>query len=302
MKRGLCLILTLFVLTGCAPAAHPVSGYAFTDDAGQRITVPYKPQRVAVLLSSYAEVWLLAGGRVQITVGESVERGFAEDSAILVDGGAGKSIDLERLIAAQPDFVLCSADIEAQRDAAVALNEMGIPAAQMRVESFEDYLRLLELCTTLRQNTEAYQQYGAQLQAQISSILSQAQDTSPEILFLRAGSGFAKAKGSADHFAAQMLQQLGAVNLADEAPVLLDGLNIEAILKADPDRIFIAMMGDEAAARAYVEELFTQEGWSSLSAVQSGAYTFLDKDLFHYKPNARWAEAYEVLEAALYGP
>ena len=43
-----------------------------------------------------------------------------------------------------------------------------------------------------------------------------------------------------------------------------------------------------------------EDGWKDLTAVRQGNYTFLQKDLFHFKPNARWAEAYELLAKLLY--
>ena len=61
-----------------------------------------------------------------------------------------------------------------------------------------------------------------------------------------------------------------------------------------------AAMGSEEAAVSYIEDLFTQEGWRELQAVQNGNYTFLPKHLFHFKPNANWAEAYAVLADILY--
>ncbi len=302
MKRLRSLLLLLMILTGCAPAAQPAVGLTFVDDAGISVTVPPQPKKVAVLFSSFAEVWQLAGGEVSVTVAESVERGFAPETAVLVDGGAGKHIDLELLVAQEPDFVLCSADVEAQSQCAAALNAAGIPTAQMRVECFADYLRLLRLCCDLTGNGEAYAQYGTAVQARVDAILAETHDTAPRVLFLRAGSGAGstKAKQAGDHFAAAMLQELGAENLADSVPVLLDGLSLEAILLADPDQIFISTMGDAAAAQSYVESLFAQEGWRELRAVQSGRYHFLPKELFHYKPNARWAEAYDRLAALLY--
>jgi iron complex transport system substrate-binding protein len=123
-----------------------------------------------------------------------------------------------------------------------------------------------------------------------------------EILFIRAGSQYSatKAKRAPDHFACIMLDQLGSHNVADDAAILLDGLSLEEILLRDPDYIFLTTMGNEDAAKAYIGDLFLQEGWSSLTAVQKGCYTFLPKDLFHFKPNARWAEAYGVLAQTLY--
>ena len=83
--------------------------YQFTDDTGVEITLPEKPTRVAVLFSSFAQVWELAGGKVDITVGESVERGFASQDAVLVDGGAGKTINSEALDGCSAGFrhLLC---------------------------------------------------------------------------------------------------------------------------------------------------------------------------------------------------
>ena len=108
MKRILIILICLLLLTGCAPVETAGEGYTFTDDTGTAVTVPEKPEKVAVLLSSLADLWITAGGEVDITVGESVERGFARENVILVDAGAGKTIDLEGLIAAKPDFVLYS--------------------------------------------------------------------------------------------------------------------------------------------------------------------------------------------------
>ena len=106
MRNVLIFFLCLLLLSGCAPAESAGEGYTFTDDTGAVVTVPEKPETVAVLLSSLADLWITAGGTVDITVGETVERGFAPENVILVDAGAGKTIDLEGLIAARPDFVL----------------------------------------------------------------------------------------------------------------------------------------------------------------------------------------------------
>ena len=59
-------------------------------------------------------------------------------------------------------------------------------------------------------------------------------------------------------------------------------------------------MGDEEAAKSYMLELFAAEGWKDLTAVKENRYVFLPKDLFHFKPNARWADAYRYLAELLY--
>lgn len=278
--------------------------YTFTDSTGEEITLTECPQTVAVLFSSYADVWTLAGGQVNITVGESVKRGFADDTALLVDSGAGQTIDHELLISYEPDFVICSSDIKGQSETAAFLTSVQIPCAQFQVDSFEDYLSMLKICTDITGNPQAYETYGTDIQKTIDSVLDRAKEVQEEkkILFIRSGSGSssAKAKTADQHFVAQMLEELGVYNIADNAPVLLDGLSLEEILKEDPAFIFISPMGNEEAAKAYMDSVIAQPSWQSLTAVRESNYFYLPKDLFQFKPNAKWGEAYQYLAKLLY--
>lgn len=305
MRLFAAFALILALLCGCAPkepAKSPVL-YAFSDGEGTIVGLRQAPQKVAVLFSSFAEVWTLAGGTVSISVGESVERGFCKEETLLVDGGAGKTIDTELLLSYEPDLVIASADIPAQKEAAELMRQAGIPCALFRVDTFEDYLRMLRVCADITGNSEAYITYGIKVQEEIEAIRKEvAEKEQPKVLFIRAGSGASavKAKTADQHFAAAMLEDLGAYNIAENAPVLLDGLSLEEILREDPQQIFISVMGDENGAKAYMDSLFAQAPWQALSAVQKGNVTYLSKDLFQYKPNGRWAEAYRELANILY--
>lgn len=300
---ALCLLAVVLCLplSACSPApAEPTNAeYTFTDALGTEICLTQRPQRTAVLFSSFADIWVTAGGTIAVTVGESVERGFASDATPLADPGAGKTINIEVLLSEHPDFVICSADIEKQVQAAQLLNQNGIPAACFRVESFSDYLQMLKICTDLTGNEEAYRRYGTDVQADIQAQLNTltAQETQPRILFVRATSTSLKAKTTDDHFVASMLSEIGACNIADRIPAMSDGLNDEILVREDPDCIFVTMMGSEEAARNYVSQ---NTVWQTLTAVQTGRCFYLPKDLFQFKPNARWGEAYRYLIALLY--
>lgn len=296
----LCAVF-IIILTSCGAQKKEKTEvfYSFTDYANREITLEKKPEKVAVLFSSFADMWQMAGGEIYVTVGESVERGFAEDGVLLADGGAGKTIDTELLISYAPDFVICSADIAAQEDAAKMLCDAGIDAAVFRVESFEDYMEVFGVFTDITENKQAYKKYAVDVREKIEKIKNAARNNSDkkDILFIRAGSKYSstKAKTKDNNFVCVMLDELGTHNIAEDAPVLLDGLSLEEVIRRDPDYIFISTMGDEEAAKAYMEEVFSDEVWSSISAVKSGKYTYLEKDLFQYKPNAKWDVAYEKL-------
>ena len=304
IRKLLCALLCALLLAGCAAPAPTSEGLTFTDDTGAEVTVPYAPRKVAVLTSSLADLWITAGGAVHITVGETLERGFLEE-AVLVDAGAGKTVDLERLIGSKPELVLCSAELAGQLECAEALRSAGIPVAAFSVETFEDYLRVLKLCTQILGTPENYETYGEAVRLEVEAIVSAAQalEERPRILFVRAGSSarYTKAKTADQHFVCVMLRDLGTENIADKAPILLEGLSTEEVLLSDPDAILFTTMGDEFAGVAYMESLLADPVWSSLRAVREGNVHQLPKDLFQYKPNSRWAEAYAYLVDLLYG-
>ena len=310
LKRRLiaALLALLLIISACSVQELKENAGAymrFTDDTGTEVVLEQQPAHVAVLFSSFAEIWELAGGETAITVGESLERGFASEDAVLVDEGAGKTVNTELLIDAEPDFVICSADIEAQLQSAALLRDAGIPVAAFRVESFSDYMRVLKLCTVITDHEDAYETHGLIPAETIDDLFGSLEGapTYEKILFIRAGSSSSstKAKTADDHFAAAMLRELGTHNIAEDAPVLLDGLSIEAIVEADPDYIFVLTMGSEEAARSYLSaQIESNPAFAALSAVQNGRYVMLPKALFHYKPNESWDESYAFLARILY--
>jgi len=284
--------------------------YTFTDQLGHEITLTEYPEKVAVLFSSYAQIWTEAGGEIAVTVGDSLKRGFAPEDAVLVNDGPGLKFDMEVLVAEQPDFVIVTADFSSQAEASDALNELGIPCAAFREENLEDYLTILKILTDITGHPEIYEEKGLMVQEEIEEIMGGLRDepasqteAAPTYLFIRAGSAFnsTKAKTADDHFACAILDEIGAKNIAEAGELLTEELSLETILMRDPDMILIVPQGDEEAAIAYIDELFSSEGWREIPAVKEGRYTFLEKELYNYKPNSRYAEAYRTLIDIVYG-
>ena len=300
MRRFICIFLTLLLLTGCAPKQEADGNLTFTDDLGYSVSLT-SWERVVSLYGSFAETWWLAGGELTGTTKDAItERKLplGEDVAIV---GTVKEPNLEQIIALDPDFVILSADTAAQVKLHDALTLAKIPHAYYRVDTFDDYLTMLEQFCQMTERPDLYEAKGLQVQAQINAVLeSVSGETGPEVLLLRAYSTGVKAKG-ADNLAGFILQDLGAVNIADREGSLLENISLEAIIAADPEYIFISVMGDEEAALAYLQENWeSNPAWTGLTAVREGRVTVLPKELFHYKPNANWGESYACLADILY--
>ena len=169
-----------------------------------------------------------------------------------------------------------------------------------KVDTLEDYLAAMEVCTSITGRADLYEQNALAVQRQAQEVIQRVRPLLEEepvtALLIRAYSTGAKAKGM-DNLAGVMLHQLGVKNLVDQHPSLLEELSMEEIIAADPDYIFVTIMGSsqQKALDALAEGIQKNPAWSSLSAVQNGRYVILPGDLFHYKPNARWGESYAYL-------
>lgn len=309
MKKAFSLILLFcLVLSACgAPAADaPASGTAvtFTDDLGRTVTVD-TPSRTAPLLGSFAQVWTLAGGTVHATADDAWDI-LPDLPDTVTDLGSAKELSLERLLEAEPDFILASVNTRQQLEWQETLEATGIPTAYFDISGFDDYLRVLAICTDITGRKDLYQTNGVAVQAQIDAVLEKSRERladadAPTVLSLAASASRVRAKSSSGNVLGEMLAALGCVNIADSDALLLEDLSIERILEADPDYIFIVQHGSDTAGtqEAVRQMMAEQPAWNALTAVREGRVYFMDKQLFMLKPNHRWGEAYEQLEAIL---
>ena len=291
----------LMLFCGCSQPAALVEGYTFTDDLGRSVTVR-EPQRVAALLGSFAQIWMLAGGEVCATADDAWDDLGLELAEDTVNLGNTKSLSLELLLAAQPDFILASTNTRQNMEWQQTLDATGIPVAYFDVADFDDYLRLLKICTDITGCSERYEEHGTQVAAQIDAVLQEREGAdAPKVLCMRASSSSISVKNSQDNVLGEMLYTLGCTNIADVNDSLLEDLSMEYILQEDPDFIFLVQRGDDAEGmRDYVARTLESDPvWSCLTAVQEGRVYFMDKNLYNLKPNHRWGEAYELLAEIL---
>lgn len=304
MKKMLSVLLVLLLLTGCsAPQQAAEGGVTFTDDLGRNVTVD-SPRRVAALLGSFAQIWMLAGGEVIATADDAWDDLQLELPEDAVNLGGTKSLSLELLLSSNPDFILASTNTRQNVEWRDTLEATNIPVAYFDVGDFDDYLRLLKICTDITGRADLYEENGLQVREQIKTVVAESQTRiaergAPTVLCMVASASSIHVKNSKNNVLGEMLHSLGCVNIADSEDSLLENLSLEYILQADPDYIFIVQRGDDTAGMMenIARELEQNPLWSQLTAVRNGKVYIMEKNLYNLKPNHRWGEAYERLEA-----
>ena len=313
MKRMVCALLCgvlLTTLSACGgeeqdstETKNPEEAVTFTDDLGREVTLA-TPRRVAALIGSFADVWCLAGGQgTLVAAADDSWTQFDLDLPETVENlGAVKEPNVEKLLAAEPDFVLGSTKTAADVELLDLLEQSGIGVAYFDISSFADYLRMLEVCTQLTGCPERYTQYGADVQSQVEQAIARQDGSAPRVLYVRATGSSCKVKNSQGTVLGEMLASLGCVNIADSETGLLETLSMETILAEDPEHIFVVLQGSDTtkAEQTLEMSLLSNPAWNELTAVREGRYHVMDQRLYNVKPNARWGEAYEKLADILY--
>jgi len=325
-KRFTLLLAAIMLVTGCGV---PVDGgsvtsvtvtgdevseiektsavITFTDDLERSVTVN-QPKRVAALLGSFAQIWMLSGGEVIATADDAWNDLALDLSENTVNLGNTKQLSLEQLLAADPDFIIASTNTRQNVEWKETLDATGIPTAYFDVSDFEDYLRLLSICTDITGRKDLYEQHGTDVAKQIEDVVARSKERlegnkAPTVLSMVASSSNIFAKNSEGNVLGEMLKSLGCVNIADSDSMMLENLSIEHIIESDPDYIFFVQRGDDTEGmKEHVQRtLMEQPAWAELTAVKNGRVYFMEKNLYNLKPNHRWGEACRELEEILAG-
>ncbi len=305
MKKCLLVILSLLLvvsLSGCERYDSLYGGgYTFTDALGREITVK-SHNRTASLLGSFAEIWMNAGGNVCAASDDTWTDFELSLPVDCVNLGGTHSPNLETLLSVNPDFVLASASQSSNIKMKEVLESAGVTVAYFDVDSFEDYLDMLKICTDITGRSDLLEENGIAVKEEIERIKEAHSSLKipreeKNVLLLRVSSGAIKAKGGEGTVLGEMLSELGYINIADDDKTLLENLSVEAIMKSEPYRIFVVTMGDDTnKAIANITRMIDENpAWKSLAAVREGRLHFMERRLFNIKPNARWAKAYEEL-------
>ena len=312
MKRLYIVLICVLLLIGCnnkeVSTGEVVNEefITFIDALDREVTIKKNPEKVAALLGSFADVWILAGGEICATA-EDAWDDFGLDLDAVNIGGA-HSPSLELLLSSNPEFVIASASTSSNVEMKETLEDAGITIAYFDVDNFYDYLEMLDICTDITGRKDLYETNGLEIEKQIEEIKDEfnkeeISEKEKTVLLLRTASSFVKAKGSEGTILGEMLDDMGCINIADNDETLLENLSVEAIIKEEPYHIFVVTMGsDTKAAMESLENLINENpAWNTLDAIKQDRMYVMDKKLFNLKPNANWANSYQELYEILKG-
>lgn len=311
------IVCICFIFTGCLPVKSQKSQavsdnnvktqeeVSVTDSNKHKVTVKKASDKVVALTSSFAELWLLAGGKLKGVSNDAVDErniGITKSDVEIV--GTSMKPNSEKILALHPDLVILSKDMPDDMKMTDMLDKAAIPYYICKVETLDDYLSTLKNFVAITGKENNYKENGEKIKEQVTKLLQQlpnSNKTAPSALVLRAFSSGVNVLSN-DNTVCNILNDIGVINIAKSNASLLKELSVEAIIKENPDYIFVVTMGSnkEAAIASLKKSLSSNPAWNNLKAVKNNNVYILPKELFEYKPNSRWGESYEYLLKIIY--
>ena len=289
----------------------------FTDASGKEsVTIKKNPKNVVNLYASFTTLWYEAGGKVAGLIGgsssvelykEYIGRDITADEGVttVATSSSGKKWATETIVAMKPDLIICSTAMSGYKTIEAPAAAAGIPVIAMSYNDFSDYLKWFKVFSNLTGHPELWDEVALKaLNEVVDVLLACPTENTPNVFCMFSSADTLQANTSGT-VVGGMIDAMNAKNIVDKwdgaATAERVDINLETVFAANPDIILVQCHAGKEDAEALVASLYgSNPVWQSLDAVKNGNVFYLEKTLFHNKPNSRFAEAYKVLAGYLY--
>ncbi|MDR6226072.1 ABC transporter substrate-binding protein [Desmospora profundinema] len=309
MKRwwmwGLSLLFPIMMVTGCGSASEAEreegkgreEALAIEDFSGETLTFDAPPKRIVTLTTGDTEMIYALGGEV---VGRPATNGpvVPTEAEAAEEVGHAHEVNLEKLASLDPDVVVGHARLN-QKDRQ-AIEEMGIPVLMTQADSLKDLQRSAEMFGELLGKTGE----AEKLVADLGKLEERSEDNGVKALLVYGAPG-AYLAALPSSLNGEILRLAGGDNLAEDDPELKEypqyaQLDMERVVKADPEVIYLITHGDPEKVKAgFKQEMKKNPAWNRLSAVKDDNVVILPPHLFGSNPGPRLQDAVEWMKKSL---
>jgi iron complex transport system substrate-binding protein len=274
------------ILTGM-PFMANVTPRTFVDDLGRKIFLAKAPTRVVSLAPSITEI-LYAIGLTDEVVGVSEFCDYPEAAKQKPKVGYAHP-NVEVIISLQPDLVLAPRAF-LRADLLAKLEQLKVPTFVVDPESFEEIPSRIQTVGRILNRSASADGVALAMRQRIAAIRNKMEAVvRVRVLYvLNSQPLITVGPGSYIH---QVINLAGGANIASQTAVPYPHLNMEAVLKEDPEIIIFPIGNAEGIPPAEQQEWLR---WTSLSAVKQGRLHQISADVLN-RPGPRIVEGLEAL-------
>jgi iron complex transport system substrate-binding protein len=249
MRRAM-LIAFLLALSQASAGVH------VTDDYGREVTLAAPAQRVVSLAPPLTELMYAAGAGARL-VGALEYSDYPAEAKALPRVGSEVSIDLEALVALQPDLVIAWPNAGSAR-AVERIAALGIPVFRSEPRELEDIARTMETLGRLAGTQASARAAAGAFRERAARIERRNAQRAPVRVFYQVWDR-PLVTVNGDHVISKVMRLCGGENVMAALPALAPEIDRESVLRADPE--VIVASGPDGARPAWLD------GWRAFPAL-----------------------------------
>ena len=274
------------ILTGM-PFMANVTPRTFVDDLGRKIFLAKAPRRVVSLAPSITEILYAIGLNDEI-VGVTEFCDYPQEAKQKAKIGYAQP-NIEAIVTLEPDLVLAPRAF-LRADLLAKLEQLKVTTFVVDPDSFEEIPSRIQTVGRILNRSTAADGVAMAMRQRIAAIRSKMEAVARvRVLYvLNSQPLITVGPGSYIH---QVINVAGGSNIASQATVPYPHLNMEAVLKEDPEIIIFPIGKAEGISLAEQQEWLR---WTSLSAVKQGRLHQISADILN-RPGPRIVEGLETL-------
>ncbi len=297
VKFSILILLLLSLLIGLVAGCQPQSRTgAFTDDLGREINIDYIPQRIISLAPSNTEI-LFALGLGDRVVGVTEYCNYPPEAQTKSQVGGFRTVDVERIVALEPDLILADDIHEAK--VIPALEALGLTVVALAPVTIDEVLSDLSLVGKITGNDKEAASLIASLENRVKAVTDKTDGLPAEQrprVFYTVWHDPLMTAGSGTHFE-DLIQKAGGHNVARDLDGYVD-ISLEAVIEANPEVMITGVghgSGDDLPFRFLQDEPTLRD----TDARQNNRVYQMDADLVS-RPSPRLVEALEVFAGLIH--
>jgi iron complex transport system substrate-binding protein len=274
------------ILTGM-PFMANITTRTFVDDLGRKVFLAQAPTRVVSLAPSITEILYAIGLNDEI-VGVSEFCDYPPAAMQKPKVGYAHP-NIEVIVTLRPDLVLAPRAF-LRADLLAKLEQLKIPTFIVDPESFEEIPSRIQTVGRILNRTSSADGVAMAMRQRIAAIRSKMETvTAVRVLYvLNSQPLITVGPGSYIH---QVINAAGGSNIASKTTVPYPRLNMETVLKEDPEIIIFPIGKAEGIPLSEQQEWLR---WTSVSAVKQGRLHQIPADVLN-RPGPRIVEGLEAL-------
>ena len=287
------------LLTACSQPQKPMAQNITSIDAlGKTITLAGPAKQIISLAPSNTEILFAIGAGPQV-VGRDAFSDYPAEAAELADiGGGFGELNLEIIIAANPDLVL-AADLTPPEQIQT-LEDAGLTVFALRnPNSFEELYENIQTVAQMAGHEKNAAALIEELKGRVSAVAEAVATISDlPLVFYELDSTDTNAPWTSGPgtFIDTLITMAGGINLGGELEGAWVQISIEELITRDPNLI---ILGDFTWGGITPEMVVSRSGWEGLSAVQNNQVYTIDDNLVS-RPGPRLVDGLETMARLLH--